>query len=90
MPKRLASVSWKQNKQPKRYCSTSRIRQRRNFAQAEDRYHAVLGWIVDLIILGSLLSGTLAFAIIGGISRSIKTLDQVTTSLADGDLRARV
>jgi hypothetical protein len=61
MPKKLASVSWKQNKQDK---------QDKAEAEFRDRYHAVLGWIVGLIILGSLLSGTLAFAIFGGISRS--------------------
>ena len=55
-----------------------------------ERYKSIFSWFIGLILTGILVGGLLSFVTIGSITRSIKSLGQATSALAQGDLRSRI
>jgi methyl-accepting chemotaxis protein len=60
------------------------------FTQAQERYSSTLTISLVVIVAGLLISMALAIAIITGISNAVSALDKTATSLAKGDLTARM
>ncbi|MET0123349.1 MAG: methyl-accepting chemotaxis protein [Candidatus Thiodiazotropha sp. 6PLUC9] len=60
------------------------------FTETDQSYHSMITLITTSLALGALISMTLAYITISGISRGVSLVEQTTKQLADGELNARI